>query len=74
MLGKWAQNQNSQTTIEASECFNELLICSGIEVTSLMAWVSWKYSDENFAAGKNVNVAFASYFTTQAWLKIYVSE
>ena len=47
------------------------------EVTNLifsnddLAWVSWIYSEENVAAGKNVNVAVAAYATTQAWLKLY---
>ena len=36
-----------------------------------MAWVSWKYSEENVAAGKNVNVAVAAYITTKARLKLY---
>ena len=36
-----------------------------------MAWVSWKYSKENVAAGKNVNVAVAAYVTTQTRLKLY---
>ena len=36
-----------------------------------MAWVSWKYSEDNVAAGKNVNVAVAAYVTTQARLKLY---
>ena len=35
-----------------------------------MAWVSWKYSEENIAAEKNVNAAVA-YVTTQALLKLY---
>ena len=47
------------------------------EVTNLIfpnddvAWVSWKYSEENVAAGKNVNVAVAANVTTQARLKLY---
>ena len=36
-----------------------------------MAWVSWKYSEDNVASGENVNVAVAAYVTTQARLKIY---
>ena len=34
-----------------------------------MGWVSWKYSEENVAAGKKVNVAVAAYISTQARLK-----
>ena len=57
----------------------ELLTSSGTEVTNLtfpnddVVWVSWKYSDseDNIAAGKNVNVAVAAYVTTQARLKLY---
>ena len=49
----------------------------GTEVTSLIfskddvAWASWKYSEDNVAAGKNVNVAVAAYITTHARLKLY---
>jgi hypothetical protein len=79
MWGKWAQNQNKiQTTIVHSEKeFYELLTSPGTEVTNLifpnddMAWVSWKYSEENVAAGKNVNLAVAAYITTHARLKLY---
>ena len=77
--GKFAQNENkSQTTIVTSEKdFYELLTSPGIEVTTLIlpnndaVWVSWKYSENNVAAGKNVNVAIAAYVTTQARLKLY---
>jgi len=79
MRGKWAQNQSkTQTTIVNSEKeFNELLTSPGTDVKNLIfpneevAWVSWKYSDENVASGKNVNVAVAAYVTTQARLKLY---
>jgi len=36
-----------------------------------MAWGSWKYSEDNIAAGNNVYVAFAAYVTTQGRLKLY---
>ena len=45
---------------------------SGTEVTNLIfpnddvAWVSWKYSEDNIAVGKNVHVAVATYVTTEA--------
>ena len=76
MWGKWAQNQDkTQTNIVTSEkVFYELLTRQGIEVQSLIfpndevAFLSWKYSEENVAAGKNVNVAVAAYVTTQARL------
>jgi len=66
--GKWAQNQNkTQTTIVNSEkVFYELLTSPGYEITNLMipneevAWVSWKYSEDNVTTGKNVNVAVAA--------------
>ena len=72
MWGKWAQNQiKSQTTIVDSEKeFYERLTSPGTEVTNLIfpnddvAWVSWKYSEENVAAWKKVNVAVAAYVTT----------
>jgi hypothetical protein len=36
-----------------------------------MALVSWKYPEDNVAAGKNVNEAVAAYLTTKAQLKLY---
>jgi hypothetical protein len=78
MWGKWAQNQNkTQTTLVTSEKeFYELLTIPGIEATNLIfpndavAWLSWRYSKDNVAAGKNVNVAVAAYITTEARLKL----
>ena len=55
----------------------ELLPSQGTEVTNLICpnddvvWVSWKHSEDNIAAGNNVNVAVAAYVTTQARLKLY---
>jgi len=55
----------------------ELLTSPGTEVTNLIftnvdvVWVSWKHSDDNIVAGKNVNMAVAAYVTTQARFKIY---
>jgi hypothetical protein len=49
--------------------FDELLTSPGTEVTNLIfrknevAWIFWKYSDNNVATGKNVNVAVAAYVT-----------
>ena len=79
MWGTWAQNQNkTQTNILSSEKeFYDLLIRPGIEVQSLIfpndevGCVSWKYSEDKVATGKNVNVAVAAYVTTQARLKLY---
>jgi hypothetical protein len=79
MWGKWAQNQKKpQTTLVNSEKeFYELLTCPGTEVTNLIfpnddvAWVSWKYTEDNVAAGKNVNVVVAAYVKTRARLKLY---
>ena len=79
MWSKWEHNQNkTQTTIVDSEKeFSELLTNPGTEVTNLIfpndavAWVPWKYSEENVAAGKIVNMAVAAYVTTQARLKLY---
>jgi len=41
-----------------------------------VAWVSWKYCEDNVASGKNVNVAFAAYVTTQARVELddYLSK
>jgi hypothetical protein len=60
MWGKWAENQNkTHTTIVDSEKeFYELLTSPGTDVTNLIlpkddvAWFSWKYPEENLAAGK----------------------
>ena len=79
MWGKWAQNENKTQTsiVESEKQFYELLTSPGTEVTNLIfpkddaAWVSWKYSEDNVAAGKNVNMAVAAYVTTQAPLKLY---
>jgi len=79
MRGKCAQNQNKiQTTLVTSvKVLYELLTSPGTEVTNLIfpnddvVWVSWKDSDDNIAAGKNVIVAVAAYVTTQARLKPY---
>jgi len=79
MWGKWAQNQNNtQTTnVKSEKEFYELLKYPGSEVTNLIfpneevAWVSWKYSEDNVTAGKNVNVAVAAYVITQARRKLY---
>ena len=79
MWGKWAQNQNkTQTNLVTSEKeFYELFTRPSIEVQNLIfpndevAWISWKYSEDNMAAGKNVNVGVAAYVTTQPCLKLY---
>jgi len=79
MWGKWAQNQNkTQTTILTSvKELYELLTSPGTEVTNItftnndVVWVSWKHSEDNIGAGKNVNVAVAAYVTTQVRLKFY---
>ena len=48
--------------MDSEKEFYELFKSPGTEVTNLifpnddLAWVSWKYSEENVAAGKNVNV------------------
>ena len=70
--------EKTQTTIVDSEKeFHELLTSRGTEVRNLIfpnddvAWVSWKYSEQNVAAGKNVNVAVAAYVTTEVRLKLY---
>jgi flagellar basal body P-ring protein FlgI len=55
------------------------LKCPGTEVTNLIftndsvAMVSWKNSVD-VAAGKNINVKVVTYVTTQAQLKLYLSE
>jgi len=68
LTSMWTQNQNkTQTTIVNSEkVFYELLTCPGTEVTNLIfpnievAWVSWKYSEDNVTVWKNVNVTVAA--------------
>jgi hypothetical protein len=72
MWGTWAENQNkTQTTIiELTKEFYELLIRPGTEVCTTIfpnedvAWVAWKYSEDNVSAGKNVKVAVAAYVIT----------
>ena len=79
MWGKWAQNQNkTQTSLVSTEKeFYELLTSPGTEITNLIfpnddvVWLSWKYTQDNIAVGKNVNVAVAAYVTTGARLKLY---
>jgi len=79
MWGKWAQDQNkTKTTIMVSEKeFYVHLTCLGTEVTNIIfpnddvACVSSKYSEDNIAVGKTVNVAVAAYVTTQVLLKLY---
>ena len=79
MRGKWAQTQNKTHTniVDSEKEFYELLTCTCTEVTNLIfpnddvAWVSWRYSKDNVAAGKNVNVTVAAYVITQARLKVY---
>jgi len=59
MWGKWAQNQNNIKTaiVNSEKEFYELLTSPGNDVTSLIlpneyvAWVSWKYSEDNVASG-----------------------
>jgi hypothetical protein len=76
MWGKWPQKQNKTQTklvISVKELY-ELLTSPGTEVTNLIfpnddvEWVSWNHSEDNRAAGENVNVAVAAYVTTQARL------
>ena len=79
MWGNWAQNQNkTQTTIvDPEKEFYEVLTCPGTDVTNLIfqkddvVWFSWKFSEDNLAAGKNVNFADAAYVTTQDRLKLH---
>jgi len=62
--------------VTSEKVFYELLTRPGIKVTNLIfpnedvAWISWKYCEDNVAAGKNVNVAVAAYVTAQARLKL----
>ena len=78
MRGRWVQNQNkTQTNTVNSEKDFYGLLSPATEVTNLIlpnnevAWLSWKYFEDNVATGKNVNVAGAAYVTTQARLKLY---
>ena len=69
--------QDSDNACDLTERVYVFLRSSGNEVTNLlfsnddMLWVSWKHSDDNITAGKNVNVAISDYLTTQARLKLY---
>ena len=74
-----AQNQNkTETTLVTSmKELYKILKCPGTEVQNFifpnddMVCVSWKYTEDNIATRKNVNVAVAGYVTTQARLKLY---
>jgi hypothetical protein len=62
MYGKRVQNQNMThtTIVNSNQEFYELLTCPGTEVTNQIfpnddvAWVSWKYSEDDVAAGKTL--------------------
>ena len=69
-------NKTQTTIVNSEKEFYELLTSPGTEVTNIfpkeeVAWVSWKYSEENVTTGENVNVTVAAYVTTQALLKLY---
>jgi len=76
----WANGHKTKTRLRLQLSplikFYELLTSPGTEVTNLIfpneevAWVSWKYFEDNVTTGKNVNVAVAAYVTTQARLKL----
>ena len=65
MWGKWAKNQNKTQTILLTSLkeLYELRKSAGSEVTNpifpndYVICVSWKYSEDKTAEGKNVNVA-----------------
>jgi hypothetical protein len=69
--GQIGKNQNkTQTTIvNCEKDIHEHVTSPGTEVTTfifpneLLAWVSWKYSEDNVTWGNNVNVAVAAYVT-----------
>ena len=79
MWGKLAHNQYKNQTIivDSEKEFYELLTRPSTEITDVIfpnddvACVSWKYSEDNVTAEKNVNVAFAVSLTTQSRLKLY---
>jgi hypothetical protein len=58
--GKWAQNQNKTQTnlVNSEKYFYELLTCPGTEIKNLIfpnddvAWVSWRYTEDNIPQGK----------------------
>jgi hypothetical protein len=56
------------------------LTSPGNDVTNLIypnddvAWVSWKYSDDNVAAEKSVNVTVAAYVATQGRIKLHENQ
>jgi DNA replication initiation complex subunit (GINS family) len=64
--GKWVQNQIQTTLITSEKKFYELLTSPCTEVTNFIlpnndvAWVSWKYNEENVSTGKYVKVAVAA--------------
>ena len=50
--------------------------CCGykIHIPNDVAWVAWKYSENNVDTGKNVNVAVSAYLTDQARLTVRVNK
>jgi len=70
-------NKTQTTIVNSEKEFYEFLRSPGTKVTNLIfpneeiAWVSWKYSEDNVTTGNNFNVAVAAYVTTQARLKLY---
>jgi len=73
----WGKNKTHTNLLTSEKEFYEVLTVRVLRLQNLIfpngdvSCVSWKYSEDNVAAGKNVNVAVAAYVTTQARLKIY---
>ena len=71
------ENKTWTNIVNSEKEFYELLKCPGTVVRNLIfpnddvAWVSSKYSADNVAIEKNVNVVDAAYVTTQARLQLY---
>ena len=69
--------QDTYNYFKLKESVLRIFTCSGTEVTNHtcpnddVASASWKYSEDNVAAGKNIKVAVAAYVTTEARLKLY---
>jgi len=69
--------KDADITCDISQKLYELLTSPGTEVTNIIfpdnevVCVSWKHSEGNITAGKNVNVAVSAYVITQTGQKLY---
>jgi hypothetical protein len=77
MWEKLAENTNKHRQLRLRHENVWVPFLFGIELTTLIfqnddvAWLSWRYTEENMIIGKDVNVAIVPYVTKGARLKLY---